>query len=138
MLEAFERHLNNNLFQKRIEKAKTLNEQIQFCKDFLKEHGQEFETVKVKYVPSPSPLVDDTVYVRTVYPKDYKVFHAKKMVKDGYAKMTDVEVARYIYRPLGELLMAQIIEEGLYKIEEHKDLDLDQTVYTAKIGVFKP
>lgn len=147
MIEAFERHLNNTLFEKKALKARTLDEQIEFCKRFLLEHDYKLEkkvdlppfshrNIDQNYVAGPSIFAaTDFKPQQKVITSTYKIQNSTYQHYKGHGTRLIYEA---VYLPLMDQMAEDLLKEGFVKITEEPSVGTDETVFTAKMGVFKP
>ena len=162
MIEAFERHLNTIDITRKFEKAKTNDERVAICKEFLEK--QDF-VVKPKFefnverhdlphigaVGAPahetwvSPISNNT-YSRptggsgsssTIQAKGAKVLQAQQIVpNDMLNNFAYGDMPGHIKDKLLSQMLQEIMDHAVFMIErQHHDLSVRAKL---KLGVFKP
>ena len=161
MLEAFERHLNTIDITRKFEKAKTNDERIAICKEFLE--NQDF-VVKPKFefnverhdrpyigavgAPAYDTWVSNNTYSRptggsgsssTIQAKGAKVLQAQQIVPNDMLRgfpYGDGDVPSRIKDKLLSQMLQEIMDHAVFMIEQQQH---DFSVRAKlKLGVFKP
>ena len=138
MIEAFERHLQAATFARQAEKATTLDEQIKFCQEFLHEHQKPVPINIAKGAEHYS--ISSNVDRFIIDDRD-----GKKILRVNYA-LSESEVLHYnkfqihdlIRENLSRGLIDSVLTSGVIDIENTRDYATLRTIYTARLGVFKP
>ena len=159
MLEAFERHLNTIDITRKFEKAKTNDERVAICKEFLEK--QDF-VVKPKFefdverhdrphigavgAPAHETWVSNNTYSRptggsgsssTIQAKGAKVLQAQEIVSsDTMRNFAYGDVPGHIKDKLLSQMLQEIMDHAVFMIEQQPH---DFSVRAElKLGVFKP
>lgn len=162
MLEAFERHLTSIDIGRKFEKAKTNDDKIALCKEFLEKHGYKVK----KEEPAPKKEIDDWyqppqigrfgaggggssgkavlhTYVTNntsspaIQAKGAKVLQSQYMMSDDMIRNYPYDVIpEHVKDKLLSQMLPEIIDHAVFVMEtEPYDISLRAKL---KLGVFKP
>ena len=159
MLEAFERHLTSIDITRKFEKAKTNDERVAICKEFLEK--QDF-VVKPKFefdverhdrphigavgAPAHETWVSNNTYSRpiggsgsssTIQAKGAKVLQTQQIVpNDMLNNFAYGDMPGHIKNELLSQMRQEIMDHAVFMIErQHHDFSVRANL---KLGVFKP
>lgn len=163
MLEAFERHLTSIDISRKFEKAKTNEDKIKVCKEFLEKQGFEvkfkpkFETEEEYFHKqlhgamgtAPTTWVSDNTYrgptggsgssgsLSPIQTKGAKVLQSQQIMSDEMTRNYPSDVIpEHIKNKLLSQMMPDIIDHAVFVLEtEPYDISLRAKL---KLGVFKP
>ena len=133
MIEAFERHLTNVDITNKFEKAKTRDEKIKICREYLEKNGfqvsvkqKKVEGDFPKFPVSPSNVKD---------PQILKYAHRESDYYHMNGTFDPHEHESRIYQLAANGLLQQLAP--FMKLEIVQDRSGFEKVYTVGIGVFK-
>jgi hypothetical protein len=152
MIEAFERHLDAALFQRKLEECCTIGDQVKFCREFL-----------LKYeAPKPPPLQMDPQQFMKVMAEDYNsVPRTSKYgeihwvqsqyictqdmfpldafsLRPSTSFETETLPPNWISEELNSMLMSELSKKSFVKYGSYLKHEDHSRVFTAKMGVCKP
>ena len=154
MLEAFERHLTSIDIGRKFEKAKTNDDKIALCKEFLEKHGYKI----TKEISEPKTDLDDWSQPPRTYRSSGGYVHTvttdrtttptnlsnnPKVLQSQYTMSDDIIrnypagiIPEHIKDKLLSQILPEIIDHAVFIMEtEPYDISLRAKL---KLGVFKP
>lgn len=132
MSDMFDKHLNNLLFIQGAEKCETLDEKVQFCKDFLATNDKTPPKPPIQQGSYADNFMQNPITNLIPLTKNgTKRFEAKTRISEYYVAVEPCRKAAT--RDLYDELFHQMLNSGCIEITEYKDSHTMERIIVATV-----